>query len=152
VPPVDIFSPQSGAYMRVRCLCPSIFALIVLTLTTGCGPSTATLTGTVTFDGKPLQEGDIIVSAAEGKVDSATGKISDGQYKVITTPGRKNVKISAQIVVNKIKDSPNDPNSTFQEIRKEILPDRYHNKSTLTIDLKAGPNTKDWTLESDKAS
>jgi hypothetical protein len=56
------------------------------------------------------------------------------------------LSISAPKVVGKKKVYPT-PDSPEMPITAEALPERYNEKTQLTLDVKAGTNTKDWDLE-----
>ncbi|HEY7422909.1 MAG TPA: hypothetical protein VH682_01490, partial [Gemmataceae bacterium] len=58
------------------------FALLGAFVLLGCSnkPRTYPVTGTVTFDNKPLPEGDIIFLDVENKLGPDAGKIKDGQF------------------------------------------------------------------------
>lgn len=114
----------------------------------GCGTGPSELTGKVTLDGKPVESGKITLIPADGKGQTAGGDIKDGAYTVPGVPsGTVKVSLSAPKVVGK-KKLYNTPNSPEMAITEEALPERYNVKSTLTVDIKAGRNTKDWELTS----
>ena len=116
----------------------------------GCGGSSvATVSGEVLVDGKPLTKGLIEFVALEGAGDPARSEVINGRYDVTTTPGKKQVKISAPVVTRRHQPSPGAPVS---EVTEESLPDRYHSQSVLTLDVRPGSNTKKWEVESKKKS
>jgi hypothetical protein len=127
-------------------------ATLVLALITaaavlpGCGPSTATVSGDVTIDGKPLDNGVISYTPADGAGVPVTGDVVNGKYRLQTTPGAKWVQISAPVVVGQRKEY-NGPNAPLVDIREERLPERYNAKTELKTELKAGGNVKDWSVE-----
>src|SRR4051794_35389076 len=65
----------------------------------GCGSGKITVEGNVTFAGKPVEEGTIVLEPADGQGLTCGGKIERGQYSLSgeagTTPGRKIVRIRA---------------------------------------------------------
>ena len=76
----------------MRSLC--IFCLLIVSslVFVGCGSSgaaTYTVTGTVTFDGTPVAEGEIVFMDAAGKDKSYGGHITDGEYSFESSPGKK---------------------------------------------------------------
>jgi hypothetical protein len=112
----------------------------------GCGnPESSTVSGTVTVDGKPLEKGVITFTAPDGK--SATTAIQGGKYDIRTTPGTNRVQISAPVVTGKRKEY-NAADAPLVEVTEESLPERYHSKSDLTLEVKSGGNSKDWPAES----
>src|SRR5689334_10810174 len=70
-------------------------ALLVI-VTSGCGGSTASISGDVTYNGEPVGNGYITFLPADGKGPSSGGEIENGHYAVDNiTPGSKQVKIEA---------------------------------------------------------
>ena len=57
-----------------RMLAPAALALFVLAAS-GCGAGTAKVTGKVTLDGAPVENGTILFTPKDGKGQSATGVI-----------------------------------------------------------------------------
>jgi hypothetical protein len=61
----------------------------------GCGGAT-TVTGTVTYDGAPVENGVVTFAPADGVGPAVGGRITDGKYRVDDVlPGPKLVKIEA---------------------------------------------------------
>jgi hypothetical protein len=133
--------------MRVRAISLGLFALAA-GLLAGCGdgPASATVSGEVKVDGVPVEKGTITFTPADGKGQPVTADVVNGKYEVRTTAGKKTVMISAPVVVEKRKDST-APDAQWIESTKESLPDKYHSKSELTLDVQSGSNTKDWDLK-----
>lgn len=123
-------------------LLPLAFCLV-----TGCGPSTGTISGSVTIDGKPLDSGVISFVPAEEGSTPATANIAAGKYQLSTTTGKKIVQISAPIVVGKRKEYEG-PDAPLVEITEERLPPKYNSQTELNIEVKAGANTQDFSLTS----
>jgi len=128
----------------------SILCLLALTvsgLTLGCagGAATSTVTGNVTFEGKPLPDGDIVFFDPENKLAPDAGKIKDGVYSVAVKPGKKRVEIRA----SKMQKLPPDKKGAMgeTELPMDYLPEKYNQKSELTADITSGGvNTFDFTL------
>jgi len=115
-------------------------------LAAGCdGSGLADVSGTVTVDGAPVEEGSITFVPADGQGQTAGGPIKDGKYSVRASPGRMKVSISAPKAIGK-KKLYNTPNSPEGTIWKEGLPARYNEQTELTLDVKPGRNAKDWEL------
>jgi hypothetical protein len=122
----------------------------------GCDGGAATVSGTVTLDGKPLaggqhMNGTVSFSREGGGGAPAVGFIDEsGHYSVKTgaTSGMEPGDYQVAIVMNKIT-IPADPNA--MPIPTPITPAKY--KSTLTSGLRAevkpGRNTFDFQLASD---
>jgi hypothetical protein len=71
-----------------------LIATLLLSLAaTGCGRTTS-VTGRVTYDGQPVQNGAITFYPADGQGPSAGAMVADGQYRVEgITPGKKMVQV-----------------------------------------------------------
>jgi hypothetical protein len=111
--------------------------VLLAVLAGGCG-STATVSGEVTVDGKPIDKGVISYVPADDKGAPATAPIENGRYELKTRPGNKRVQISQTVVVGK-RDG--------YEITEERLPARFHSRTELTFEVQSGANTRDWNLE-----
>jgi hypothetical protein len=73
----------------------AILALLLAALS-GCRQSTPSIHGKVTYEGAPIQRGQITFSPADGRGTAHSGPIQSGQYKVDDVPpGRKVVLISS---------------------------------------------------------
>ncbi len=113
----------------------------------GCGDSvkTADVSGTVTYDGKPVEEGAISFVPADGKGPSGGGTIKDGKYTATKVPvGNAKVRISAAKVVGAAKEDKDAPGRP--PLTKESIPEKYNTKSDLTFEVKSGANEKNWDL------
>ncbi|AMV29247.1 hypothetical protein VT84_32935 [Gemmata sp. SH-PL17] len=115
----------------------------------GCSgePDLVEVTGAVSFDGAPIEDGAIRFYPTDGK-NPAGGTIKDGKYTATKVPvGTSKVVISGAKVVNK-KKIYNTPNSPEMPVTAELLPDKYSkpDKTTLTFEAKRGTNEKNWEL------
>lgn len=114
---------------------PLLLPLIVLVL--GCvdakkpPPPAAPVKGTVTLDGKPLSEGEIILSQV-GEVPSVL-EVKDGAFTGSALTGKNRVEIRS---FKAGKPLSTDPEKT--PTKKNILPERYNIASQLTADVAAG--------------
>jgi hypothetical protein len=63
----------------------------------GCnrGPQQYTVTGAVTYQGAPIEEGNSMFSDAKNISPTAVGKIQNGRYQITTLPGEKQIRITA---------------------------------------------------------
>jgi hypothetical protein len=125
----------------MSCFC---FAFTSLLMIAGCGPSgpkTYEVTGTVTYDGKPVEKGEIIFHATDGKGSADVGQIVDGKYTLQATDGPKRVEITA--TRESSKPAPDGlPNY------ESYIPKQYNNESTLTAEVKpSGENTFSFDLK-----
>jgi len=117
-------------------------------LTVGCSGDGqyGEVSGTVTYDGKPIEDGQIKFTSADGKGPTAGDVIKDGKYAAKKVPvGGMRVSISGSKVTGKKKvyDTPDSP---VVSITAELLPEKYNDKSDLTFEVKSGANAKNWEL------
>ncbi len=121
------------------------FAFAVLAAT-GCGGSgSSAVTGTVTFDGNPLPDGDILFVDPDGKVAPDAGKIKDGAFAFAVKPGKKKVEIRA----TKMVATPGGKKGPMgdAEMPTDYIPEKYNAKSELTADIAAsGTNSFEFKL------
>jgi hypothetical protein len=94
--------------MSPRTVVPLLVAIPVVAAVLGCGDSGGLarrypVSGTVTYQGKPLERGTISFTPADGKGRAAGGTITDGQYSLTTQdpedgaiPGKYKVGIVAK--------------------------------------------------------
>lgn len=113
----------------------ALFAAMSLLAFASCGGDGLTdVTGTVTLDGAPLAEGDIVLEAADKSAAPQGATIANGQFKLRVGPGPKIVRINASE-----GDGVIDP-LMKTEGRRSILGPEFNTSSTLTADIKPGPN------------
>lgn len=80
-------------------------AVLVIAIS-GCGGSTASISGDVTYNGEPVGNGYITFLPVDGKGPSSGGEIENGHYVIDNiTPGSKQVKIEAVKKVNFAQNS-----------------------------------------------
>ena len=122
--------------------------LIALTVAAGCEPpkpKTAPVSGVASYKGKPLPRGEVVfVSQAGGP--TATGPIGpDGKYTLTTfKPGDGAVLGPHKVMVMAFDEEPKAKNPDLAGSHPNtMIPEKYndYNKSGLTADVKAEPNT-----------
>jgi hypothetical protein len=129
-----------------RPICLSWFLLFLLLTAVGCGgggKAAYPVSGTVTFDGQAVEEGDILFvpvplsSAVEG------GKIEGGTFKFQATAGKKRVEIRASRPDPKLKNPMGKPTPV------DYIPAKFNSESTLSADVEAkGTNEFKFDLKS----
>jgi len=125
---------------RLRLPLVASLGLALLGFAAGCGgPPQAKVSGTVTLDGKPVENGTISFYPTANSGQTAGGGIVNGQYTMDASPGEMTVLISASKVTGKHKmyDTPDSP--TVDTV-VELVPDRYNKTSELKVTLKPGVN------------
>ena len=74
----------------------SLLTAVLLSVIGGCGgDSPSVVSGSVTYNGEPVADGQVLMQPVGGKGTSCGGSIKDGKYTVETAPGRKVVRIKA---------------------------------------------------------
>jgi hypothetical protein len=129
-----------------RLLCAGGTLVLLLALG-GCAQKDGHVSGAVTLDGQPVEDGAILFVPVDGTTSTAGGQIKGGRYSVRVPPGSMKVSISAPKVVGKKKIYPT-PNSPEMPITVEALPARYNERTELRLDVHAGANRKDFELRS----
>jgi len=118
----------------------------------GCGrggPLLVPVSGRVTFDGRPVESGEILFRAADGAVASHAGPIVAGRYETRVPAGPKRVEIIATRRAAKVAEKPGGGGESPPA--EMYVPDRYNAASTLTAEVTAdGPNEFDFTLAGDR--
>jgi hypothetical protein len=108
------------------------FALVsVIVCLWGCNsePRDYPVRGTVSYQGKPVEEGEIVFSDATGTAPSAHGLIKAGHYELRATPGAKKVRITATKETGKILEG--GMGVQIAE-RVDLIPAQYNSETTLT--------------------
>ena len=109
----------------------------------GCGsrvtPSTYPVSGVVTFDGVPIEKGDIIFRPTDGKGGADAGVIAAGGFSFRSKPGTKTVEIAAPRQVPGKTTTGIDGKPI--PVDEQYIPARYNEKSTLSVEVqKSGRN------------
>jgi hypothetical protein len=119
------------------------FGGVVLVLM-GCGgPTTYQVSGKVTFNGEPIQEGHIAF-VPESPGPGGGGPISNGQYSVRTQAGKNKVQITASKKVP-LPAGQVGASGEKEELRSYI-PAKYNANSELKVDI-TGSATHDFDLK-----
>ena len=125
-------------------------AIVLLILTSGCGPGGVTVRGEVAVDGKPLDEGTISFKPADGVGPSMGGAIAMGRYNVsLEAPnaaGPKTVTITGiRRTGRQIPAGPPEPAGTTVA---EIVIVEFGKNGELTCQLTSGNNEHNFDLAS----
>ncbi len=97
----------------------------------GCdgSPKTYRVTGTVTWQGTPVADGQINFIAVDGLTQPASTKLVNGAYDLRATAGAKTVQVYAQ-------RSKGFDKVMKQEVFEGFMPPEYNAKSVLTFDVQ----------------
>jgi len=121
----------------IAALCAVVIGLCNL----GCGgggedgPELETVTGTVKFDGEPVETGRITFRLTDGDKKAYSGEIAKGEYSVEVPAGSASVQITASRPVPGKFDTSNGEKVPVGEM---YIPEEYNSKSTLTETIESG--------------
>jgi hypothetical protein len=141
-----------GAMLQIESLVRRIgisSAAASILLIAGCGQGNrAAVSGMVTLDGKPIEQGAITFFPAPGnKGPSAGGTITNGRYDVASAKG---VAIGAnKVMISSVQPTGRKIPSagTNYDERLEAVPAKYNNETTLTCDVQPGKNEFNFELQ-----
>ena len=137
-----------------------IIGVVLLTLLAGCGPAGPRPTkvwGQVTFDGQPLDKGEIRFLPLPGSTQGTAteGDIRDGRYEIPSKDGPLSgltykVEIKAQRKVGTVAN-PVTPTGPPLDRFDNYIPAAYNHKSTLTVTVAdtESANQHDFHLKSE---
>ena len=122
--------------------------LLLLAAAPGCsGNGLTSVSGAVTFDGKPLERGSIRLIAVDGKTPSAEAIIHEGRYRLETVPGQKRIEIQGFRIVGTARRN-DDPSAPLEEITEPIVPAKFNTRSELLQEVSHRSATHDFHLTS----
>ncbi len=115
----------------------------------GAGPDLGYVEGVVTLDGKPLDGAEVSFEPKDGRPSIAIADPS-GHYVLKFTGSRNGAAIGAHVVriTSARGSSGGEGDGPLVKARPELLPAKYHAKSTLTAEVAAGNNEIDFDLTS----
>lgn len=121
--------------------------LAALFLTVGCGArdGLTSVTGQVTFDGKPVEEGRILFRKKGEPGRAFSGPITNGSYSLRCDPGEMLVEITAS---RPIPGKFDTSNGTPEPVGEMYIPARYNSATTLTADVSSSKRTFPFELKS----
>ncbi len=101
-----------------------------------------TIGGSVTLDGAPLPDGDILFTPANPQFGSEAAKIKDGAYQATVRPGQSKVQIRASRPV------PGKKGPMGEQLIEDYIPAKYNDQSNLSIDVSTSQRKHDYQLQS----
>jgi hypothetical protein len=105
----------------------------------GCGSKECHVSGEVTFDGKPVDNGVIVFEPPEGAGQTSGTDIVDGFYELPknarVTSGKNIVRIQAFHKTGRKVSAKPAPGLVDEML--QIIPPEYNQRSTLTADIQA---------------
>ncbi len=139
----------------LRCACPTLLLLFGCAFICGCGnqgPERATVSGTVTFNGRPVQLGFIrFVPSRETPAPVSGAEIHDGRYAVTAwggvPVGTHKIEVLAHRAGQQGEAAPS-PSGFLQTGGQQYIPEKYNTKSELgiTVPVGSGKITKNLDL------
>jgi hypothetical protein len=132
---------MSASPSRWRFSARPLFWYLGLLALAGCGDGKSTVSGTVSLDGQPVDNGTItFVNSEGGKLIREGAVISGGKFEATVLPGNFKIELNSQKVVGKRTQKGFDGKDETLEISEEMFPDKYNVKTELTQEIKRGSN------------
>ncbi len=129
-------------------LCAGVSAVACLLLAgcLGSGDGLVPVTGEVSFDGTPVEDGRIQFRSLEGDRRAYSGVIEDGTYNVRVEPGTASVEIRAsRLIEGKFDESNPGERAPMGEM---YIPEKYNSRTELEVTVEGSEVKKDFELTS----
>jgi len=111
----------------------SVLGAAAVLLAAGCGRGPYQVSGTISFDGKPMPDGYVRFVSVDRPLEVAVGPIKDGAFSLKATAGAKRVEVLATKVVN-----PEHLDPMGNPMHEEYVPPDYRGeKSPLRAEVEA---------------
>ena len=127
---------------------------VALLAAAGCGDGPKTkVSGTVSYNGKPVADGYIVFRSADGKGGEAGGPVLDGKYSLSAVPvGKKTVVVSAGAppAAGRVMSSEEASKARIDPKAKpaaEVI-DPAAKGNGVTVDVQGAEQTLDFALKS----
>ena len=123
-----------------------LVSILVVVAVAGCdsGPKLGAVSGTITFDGKPMEKTTITFTHAEGRTAFARTN-AEGYYELKFSDGRDGALLGENAVAIETARVGRDENGNIVEF-PETLPARYNVESELTRVIESGAQVLDFAL------
>jgi len=123
---------------------PLLLMLMIAGCTGSGGPERAVVSGAVSFNGEPVEEGTIsFVPTGTTQGPSTGSPITAGEYSIAADKGpvlgTHRVEIRAYRKTGR-KLPPKPPNPSETEETVPYIPAQYNSESTLTVEIEPGKN------------
>lgn len=146
-----LFRTQSLSYAKTAGCCG---ICLVIATGLGCGkkgPQRAAVSGRVTFNGQPIDEGVIQFLPVEGTIGPETGGvIASGQYDIPQSRGpvvgKNRVELRASAKTGRKIQDPTGRPGTLTDEYKEVFPPSSNTNSSLVREIKDDHNTLDFDI------
>lgn len=125
-----------------RCILRLIGIASLMAIAVGCGAGKVervAITGSVSFDGKPIEDGQIAF-VPQGGGFNGVGAIKNGKYDISSdrgpSPGPCTIRITGNRPTGrKTKPSAYSGDQTPQEVYEQFLPAKFNESSELTLEI-----------------
>jgi hypothetical protein len=125
----------------MRCMISLLGIALALSPGLGCGPKVTTVTGEVTLDGTPVENGTITFEPADKNGPTFGGPIVKGKYEATGEPGKKNVFVKGFLLTGK-RVSVNQPGSKpFLVDEMRPFPPQGMDHEPKVVELTSGENS-----------
>lgn len=98
------------------------------------GPPMYEVSGTVTYDGEPLETGRVTFRRTEGDGKAFAGEIKNGKYSLETEEGNYAVSIIASRIIPGKFDTAN---GTPEPVGEMYIPTKYNDQTELTAEVSS---------------
>ncbi len=148
-----VFLEGRMKYQQIWALCG---VLLLVMSSPGCGKhddplNRQAISGSVTLDGQPLQQGTISFLPLEKKDTSGGATITSGKYSVAREQGLAPGKYKVMISASKSGVAGGQEAPGMPVMAAELIPEEYNTKSDKSVDVTVkGPNTFDFDITSKK--
>jgi hypothetical protein len=113
--------------------------LLSMALLTGCGeggPKTYPVAGTVTFESKPIAEGDILFVPEDSTQAPDGARIENGKYEARVKPGKHRVQIKA--MREGAGEAEKGAMGELIKPKEQYLPPKFNEATELTVEVPGG--------------
>lgn len=123
-----------------------LVSILVVVAVAGCdsGPKLGAVSGTITFEGKPMEKATITFTHAEGRTAFARTN-AEGYYELKFSDGRDGALLGENAVAIETARVGRDENGNIVEF-PETLPAKYNVESELTRVIESGAQVLDFAL------
>jgi hypothetical protein len=127
-----------------------LFSAAAILLVAGCEQPAPVgqVQGTVTLDGKPVDNGIIRFTPLDGKVGTAGGVVENGRFTSTVPVAKHRVEISATKITGEATPEGRHSVNAGDYTATELIPDKYNTDSELTLDVTSGLNEPHFDLKS----
>lgn len=126
-----------------------LLAVFAMLLPAGCqkGPPLGEVSGTITFDGQPIEKATITFTHVDGKAAFARTD-ANGFYELTFSDGRNGALLGNNAIAIETGRTGTDAEGNIVEY-PETLPPKYHANSDIEREIKAGNQVLDFALTKD---